>query len=53
MANDEFRKALEDAIQKVPLVISSTRRDGENGIRNADEIVAAIMPIIKVYKNDK
>src|SRR5262245_25314370 len=32
---------VEAAIRKVPLSISSTRRSGQNGLRNADEVAQA------------
>lgn len=35
-----------EAIQSVPLNISSTRRGGENGLRNAEEVLAAVYPLI-------
>lgn len=34
-------KRVTDAIRKVPLSISSTRRSGENGLRNAEEVAQA------------
>lgn len=36
---------LTQKLKEVPLCISSTRRSG-NGLRNADEVAAALMPII-------
>ena len=38
---------LTQKLEQVPLSISSTRRAGSNGLRNADEVAAALMPIIE------
>ncbi len=35
-----------EALQSVPLNISSTRRGGENGLRNAEEVLAVVYPLI-------
>lgn len=40
-----MKQQLIEALQSVPLNISSTRREG-NGLRNADEVADALMPVI-------
>ncbi len=38
----------EQAIREVPLSLSSTRRRGENGLRNADEVLQAALSALNI-----
>lgn len=42
MTND----ALKQALETIPLNISSSRRSGTNGLRNADEVIATLQPFL-------
>lgn len=46
-AMSELEKEIHGILNTAPLCISSTRHSGTNGLRNADEITAKLMPIIQ------
>lgn len=47
LADGELSKAGRDAMRKVALNVSSTRRSGENGLRNDDELIHAYLRALK------
>lgn len=49
----ELEKEIHGILNTAPLCISSTRRFGENGLRNADEVTAKLMPIIQAQLTAK
>ena len=40
---EQVLKAAQEAVRRAPLCFSSTHRGGENGLRNADEVVDAAL----------
>jgi hypothetical protein len=40
---EEAVEAAQEAVKQTPLNISSTRRSGQNGLRNADEVAQAVL----------
>lgn len=50
MNKEKLRKIAIEIVENIPLSISSTRRAG-NGLRNADEIVDAVLNTLKIFEN--
>lgn len=51
LADGELDEKGRDAMRKIRLNISSTRRSGENGLRNDDELIRAYLIAIKETPN--